>query len=467
VDPDELLKLLDLSAKPARSPDGAPSSTADDETSRETVESKSPTALQIDEWGLRRGRDLVAESDRLRKAGADAFAAADFFAAGFEPDPKLLDSCTDPRRHQFLAQLLDTPEYRALHADTRLDDTAAAIAAGHFAEEFAKLKNEGAADGSAPPAMTGEGDLAGEMAALRAVGKALTEARKEVDDLKDAAAALGLGPGQPGSNDPRAVAELYKRVRNDPALRRICELAGRFRRVAQSKQRQKVTHGLDDVVGVEPGGDVGRLLPSELAKLAVPELELDALRRIVERQALCREHHAVEPVGKGPILVVCDESGSMEGGKAHTAKALALALAWVARQQRRWAGLIAYSGKSGERLLALRPGRWDEAALCDWLSAFIGQGSDLDVPIEELPRMYAEIGAPAGVTDVVMVTDARCRIGADLRARFLAWKKSAQTRVISLVLDNPPGDLAAVSDEVHSVRSLDPADDAVGRVLSL
>ncbi|OWK35232.1 hypothetical protein FRUB_09393 [Fimbriiglobus ruber] len=47
----------------------------------------------------------------------------------------------------------------------------------------------------------------------------------------------------------------------------------------------KVTHGLDDVVGVEPGGDVGRLLPAELAKLVVPELELDTLRRIVERQA--------------------------------------------------------------------------------------------------------------------------------------------------------------------------------------
>ncbi|OWK41220.1 hypothetical protein [Fimbriiglobus ruber] len=35
------------------------------------------------------------------------------------------------------------------------------------------------------------------------------------------------------------------------------------------------------MVGVEPGGDVGRLLPAELAKLVVPELELDTLRRIV------------------------------------------------------------------------------------------------------------------------------------------------------------------------------------------
>ena len=159
------------------------------------------------------------------------------------------------------------------------------------------------------------------------------------------------------------MAALFRRVRADPGLRRICDLAGRFRRVAQSKQRLKTGHGLDDVVGVEPGGDVGRLLPSELAKLMVPELELDALRRVVEGQALCREHHAVEPVGKGPVIVCVDESGSMSGEKVHTAKALALALAWVARSQRRWCGLVAYSGDSGERLLALPPGRWDEGRL--------------------------------------------------------------------------------------------------------
>jgi uncharacterized protein with von Willebrand factor type A (vWA) domain len=276
-----------------------------------------------------------------------------------------------------------------------------------------------------------------------------------------------MGPGQPGSNDPRAIAALFQRVRTDPGLRRISELAGRFRRVAQSKQRQKVSHGLDDVVGVEPGGDIGRLLPSELVKLAVPELELDTLRRIVERGALCREHHTVEPVGKGPILIVTDESGSMEGGRAHTAKALALALAWVARQQRRWAGLIAYSGNSGERLLALPPSRWDEGALCDWLSAFIGGGSDLDVPIEELPRMYREIGAPVGDTDLVMVTDARCRIPTELRERFLAWRRLARVRAVALVIGGAAGDLATVCDECHTVPALDPSSEPVGRVLSL
>ena len=55
----------------------------------------------MDEWGLRRGRDLVAESERLQKVGTDEFAAADFFAAGFEPEhPVLLRAVAWLERHQ-------------------------------------------------------------------------------------------------------------------------------------------------------------------------------------------------------------------------------------------------------------------------------------------------------------------------------------------------------------------------------
>ncbi len=470
MDPNELLKMLDLNGKPARPPNAVSSITSSEVSQPESTEPKSPTALEVDEWGLRRGRDLIAESERLKKSGTDEFAAADFFSVAFDPNPKLLALCTDPRRHQFISQLLDTPEYHSLHTDTQLDDTASEIAATYFAHQFAQLKKEDKKEKpseSAAGATSGEGDLAGEMSALRAVGKAVAEAEKEVSELKEATAALGMGAGSPGSNDPRAIAALFKRVRGDSALRKICDLAGRFRRLAQSKQRMKVSHGLDDVVGVVTGGDIGRLLPSELLKLAVPELELDMLRRIVEREALCREHHSVEPVGKGPIICVCDESGSMEGGRAHTAKALALALAWIARNQRRWCGLIAYSGGSGERLLALPPGRWNESKLCDWLSAFIGGGSDLDVPIEELPRMYREIGAPTGITDLIMVTDAKCRIPATLKSQFRDWKLVTRVRAVCLVIGSTPGDLAHVCDEVHQVAALDPAGDALGRVLSL
>lgn len=459
MNPEELLKMLDLGgAEPT------PPGSSDVIVSGEPSSPGSPTALEMDEWGLRRGRELVSASERWQSLALGEHAAADFFAAAFEPDPRLLPSCIDPLRREFIEQLFDTPEYHELHAATRLDDTASEIAATHFATQFADLQKSPVV---APSTTEGGESMDREMATLRAVGKALAAAREEVGELNEAASALGMGPGAVGTSDPEAVAALFKRVRGDAALRRICELAGRYRRVAQSRQRRKVIHGLDDVVGVEPGGDLARLLPHELAKLAVPELEIDTLRRLVERQTLCREHHATEPVGKGPIIVTVDESGSMQGEKVHTAKALALALAWIARQQKRWTALVAYSGDSGERILVLPPGKWDETALADWLTAFIGHGSDLDVPVRELPRMYADTKAPAGVTDVILVTDAQCSIPEDVRQSFLAWKSSAQVRAIALVVDNPPGDLEFVSDEVHSVRSLDADESAVGRVLSI
>ena len=79
--------------------------------------------------------------------------------------------------------------------------------------------------------------------------------------------------------------------------------------------------------------------------------------------------------------------------------------------------------------------------------------------------MYREIGAPPGVTDLVLVTDARCRIPSEIKQRFLDWR--AHVRAVALVIGSAPGDLEGVCDECHRVSALDPAGDAVGRVLSL
>lgn len=456
MNPDELLRLLDLDA-----PDPLPPSAAGAvATDTPPDPAASPTALGLDDWSLRRGDELLADTPELRALDVDPFAAADFLAAAFLPDPVLATACRDPLRHRFVAALLETPDYRTVHEATLLCEPAAAVAAVAFAAQFAALRDD-------PSASRPHDPVGQDIAAIRAATAAAAEAESEVRRLGDAVAGLGLGPGEPGSLDPRAVAEACRRVRADVTLRRICERAGRFRRVAQSRQRRKASHGIDEVVGVVPGDDVARLLATELARLADPDFERDALRRLSEKACFCRELRTVEPVGRGPVIVVVDESGSMQGDKVETAKGLALAVAWVARKQRRWVGLVAYSGDSGERLLALPPGRWDEAALADWAAAFLGRGSTLDVPVRELPAYYRRLGAPAGTTDVLIVTDARCHIPADLRDAFLAWKKSVTATVVSLVVGAEPGDLAAISDEAHSVAVLSADADPVGRALDL
>ncbi len=457
----DLLSMLDLDGR--EEPSKADSLTITATTDRTTPKGPtSATALKLDRWGLRRGADVLAANANIRgslknKATAE-HAAADFFGVAFEPEPELNPACTDPIRGEFIRQLLETPECRALRSSTVLDNAASELAAESFAESYGML-----ADGKA------EKGTAEDIRVLKAVGAAISEAADEVEASKETGRALGMGGGKstPGTMDAHAIASFYRRIRNNPKVKEIIDMTGRYRRVAQSKQRQKTTHGYDDVSGVTLDADLGRLLPQEMAMLADPDLEDDVLRRFVERQTMCREHTAVEPIGKGPIIVCVDESGSMCGKKIKQAKAIALTMAWVARSQRRWCGLVAYSGDTGERLLPLPPGRWDEDALIKWLEAFIDGGSDLDVPVREMPDYWKRFGPPREQTDVIFITDAICHIPQDIQQAFTKWKTSVKARLTTLVIRSEAGDLAAISDECHLVPSLDVNEGGVDKILSI
>ena len=103
----------------------------------------------------------------------------------------------------------------------------------------------------------------------------------------------------------------------------------------------------------------------------------------------------------------------------------------------------------------------------DWLCEFLGGGSSLDVPVEEMPRYYQQLKAPAGDTDVIFVTDCQVRIPEAYENRFSGWKRAVKARLITLVIGGAPGDLARISDEVHLVQALAVTEVAVGRVLSI
>lgn len=474
---EDLLAMLDLGGT-----DSAQTATLDIESAGPT-EPPPDTALDVDEWGMRRGEDLVKQNDEL--AGALGWSkkadskqrtlaertAADMHAAAYELEPRLHEQCSDNLRHQFVKQLMDTAEYQELHQTTAYNHALADIAAVHFCGQFATLRQEeqerqkqqGNGKGGKPAP---ENPMAQEMRVLAAAGQALQQASKDVEEAQEASNALGFGGGNDaGRRDPKKSIEFYRRVRNSHQLRRICELAGKYRRLAQSRQRQKFAHGYDDMIGVELAGDVGRLLPHEMAKLNDDDLELDTLRRIVEQEAQCRHYRGMEKVAKGPIIVAIDESGSMNGERIYTAKALALAMAWIARKQRRWCALCSWSDRSCRKSLALPPGKWDELQLMAWLEHFFGGGTE--PPLADMPKIYALTQAPKGKTDILMITDGLCHIDPEEEAFFRKWKAEAKVKMVTLSIGSDPGNLRAVSDEVHVVRDLGVEQEAVGNVLGI
>jgi uncharacterized protein with von Willebrand factor type A (vWA) domain len=168
------------------------------------------------------------------------------------------------------------------------------------------------------------------------VRAAATAASTAVDELREAIAGL-----EHVSSGP---APLGRRLRDDARLRRIAVLAGRFKRIAASKRRHRARHGADEITDLELGADLGRVLPSELARLRVPVLRLALLRDLAERRCLQYQLTANQALGLGPLVVALDKSSSMEGPADEWATAVALALLGIAQAERRTFGLVTFNG---------------------------------------------------------------------------------------------------------------------------
>ena len=98
----------------------------DDATSRqmESEAIKPRCAMEVDDWGFRRGTQLLEDSERLRALNIPKEAVVDFHAAAFEPDPRLNATCVDDSRLKFLQQLMETNEFQGLHASTQMHSCA-------------------------------------------------------------------------------------------------------------------------------------------------------------------------------------------------------------------------------------------------------------------------------------------------------------------------------------------------------
>jgi uncharacterized protein with von Willebrand factor type A (vWA) domain len=443
-----------------------------------------PTVLDVDRWGRAKGKELAESWKAADVAEHKPEHVADAHAALFEPEPRPSTAPAEPGRAAWWKQLMESPEYQALHGKTALDGGLSELASKSICDQWKEYAVENpepapCKDGEAPvPAPGSEGEpLAKTLKRMRSTAKALAEASDTVDTARDTAAALGLG-GDGGAGfsslDPKELTTYYNRIKGDKFLRNLMQMAGRMRTLCQTLQRTKTQHGRDDTVGVELSGDVSRLVPSELAQLAcgIPELELLALDRVARRQALSRQYRGIERLGQGPIVVVVDESGSMHGEPVMTAKAIALALAWLARRQKRWIALIGFTGGRGMKgynRIAFPPGKVDQDALIDWLKHFYSGGSDRDIPVKEIPADWShlkQLGLPAGKTDVIMITDAIADVPQPMIETYRTWAKAEQARTYGICIgQDDAGDLGGIADRHWCVPDL--SGSAVDAVLSI
>jgi uncharacterized protein with von Willebrand factor type A (vWA) domain len=303
---------------------------------------------------------------------------------------------------------------------------------------------------------------------MRSTRSALKAAAEAVDTAEMASQGLGAGSGEIASASE--LAKYTNRLRRSPNLAAIMRMAGRFIAKANRLQRQRTDFAGMEITGVELSGDLSRVLPGELALIAgaVPELETLALLNLVENRALSYKRIRREPKAMGPIVVSIDESGSMGGERIAAAKGLALAMASIARAQKRPFLLVAWADMPYGTIRTVR-GDAGPDALIDWLEQFNGGGTDLRGPLWTLTTEEWPDGPVGAHADHIIITDGEVGIEPWLLSHYQSWAKGTNVRTFGIGIGVRSTDtLAQFCDGgVWKLPNLDLDNAAVDVVLSI
>lgn len=219
--------------------------------------------------------------------------------------------------------------------------------------------DSGDGDGSGTPGGPGQGqgtgqgqgqvsgwDLSTDDVLDAALMMTCMKVQKDLDETREAlnglAPGLGAAPQGKSQQDPRRMV-LAEKIRTDEQVKDVLRKAGRLHRMHTTFRKTR-TEGHTEIVDVERGGDLSRLLPSVWADLDNPDLCDDALIQIMEHKAPQFSLAGEAPLGRGPIVVLRDVSGSMSGSPNNWAAAVCVLSVQVANREHRQVTIGNYNG---------------------------------------------------------------------------------------------------------------------------
>lgn len=271
---------------------------------------------------------------------------------------------------------------------------------------------------------------------VRAAGDKLEEV---AGWLELAGVSWGNEPGQIRLVGTKEKLALASKIANNPQLKRIAKLAGRLREMSQRKRRSKSKNVYGEINSIELGNDIRRLLPSEMQKLAEPDLFPLFARGYWDKSLLQYQFKGKEKQNRGPVVVCLDSSGSMEGDADDWAKAVTSVLLQNALSDLRHFRVIHFDTKV-RRVDDFAPQNlsW-ERQLNSLLSFYSGGGTNwekaLDKAIEcvEKHKMYPK-------ADIILITDGCCAFKSDFRAKLAEKKQKLGFSLYGVLIGNSAPD---------------------------
>lgn len=285
-----------------------------------------------------------------------------------------------------------------------------------------------------------------------AIADAVQETQQTKDNLKSLLGGITAGSGDAELKKVplRDQIVLAEKLTSHHKLKEIAKWAGRFKAIARKKQKSKHEESIEKS-GVFLGNQIERLLPMELGMFSHPVAKMGFLRRFAEGQTMQYEQKGKETLGKGPIVLCLDQSGSMANLDTQ-AKGFALALMSIARKQKRDFALILFSTKT--RTLRYPKGKISTKDMVGLAEMFLGGGTHFDRPLEEVLTVIEE--SRYKQADVVFVTDGEAYLKENFVQEFRMKKNEKAFSVLSLLFGVERTDtVEQFSDEILKARSFE------------
>lgn len=231
------------------------------------------------------------------------------------------------------------------------------------------------------------------------------------------------------------ISTTLKLVRNTD-IRKILAFLTRVPNLNSAIKKRKVGYQRGEIEGYTIGSDVERIVPTELA---YPQLYI--YTKIADSKLLL--YNKVLYMSMGPIYVLIDKSGSMDGNKILWAKATALALLMRCRIERR-AFYVRFFDSEPYKLMKVkantRPS--DVLKVVEYLASIRnGGGTDISKTIITACNDILKSRSKE-LSDIIIITDGEDRIAKSLVKKSLAYAKA---RLISVMIMGDNKDLKDLS----------------------
>lgn len=315
---------------------------------------------------------------------------------------------------------------------------------------------------------------------LKAVQAAAEGTEQAREILAGIMPGLEAAPPSHAQRNPRRL-ELARKLMGHKRAVEMIRKAGRIARLADARKRVRTEDVPEEVVDIEMGADLNRLLSTELMGFVIPELKAIAIAKLADRGFLQYRLEGHDMLGRGPIIGLIDVSGSMSGAPLDTAISMGIAMLGIGHREKRQVTIAAFdtrirnvvkSSPSGrvEKGTGVNSHNWQIAKdgielVEDMLTWAVAGGTSFDEPI----RFALDHGARDERADILLVTDGQAYVSGDVIAELARIKATKGTRIFALTLNggHTAGAIAEVADAVVDLDAARDIEAAIAAVASV